>query len=351
MTGGPVQRVRTGMTETILPLGKLPIDLLSRVIRNAPVSDERVLLGPGIGLDCAVIDMGDHYQVVKTDPITFASDEIGWYAVQINTNDIATTGALPRWFTATVLLPENKTTPELVLKIADQLFDACREHNISFIGGHTEITYGIDRPIVTGTLFGEVKKSELITPRGASGGDAVLLSKGLAIEATAILAREFPGRLLPVLGAEGLREAANYLHEPGISVLRDARAAVSAGRVTAMHDPTEGGLAAALWELAEACGHTLVVNTADIPISEISGGICSVFQLNPLNTISSGALLLTTKAEDAQQVCEAVRASGSACSIIGHVLPGKCEVWDTAGGTRVLLPRPARDDITKAYEQ
>ncbi len=342
---------KPGIMETFLPLGKLPVNLLKQVIDAAPVTDERVLMGPGIGLDCAVIDMGDHYQVIKTDPITFASDEIGWYAIQINANDIATTGAIPRWFTATVLLPENRTTPELVLKIANQLFDACREYGISFIGGHTEITYNIDRPIISGTMFGEVKKDKLVTPRGASGGDAVLISKGLAIETTALLAREFPERLRPVLGDDELREAAHYLHQPGICVLPDARAAVAAGRVTAMHDPTEGGLAAALWELAEASGHTLEVDTSKIPISEISSKICSVFQLNPLNTISSGALLMTARAEDAQQICEAVRAIGSECTVIGHVLPGKCQVWDTAGGRRALLPRPTRDDITKAYEQ
>lgn len=338
------------MTEPLLPLGKLPIDLLQILVRNAPVNDERVLFGPGIGLDCAVIDMGSHYQVIKSDPITFVSDEIGWYAVQVNSNDIATTGALPRWFTATVLLPENKTTSELVLQISRQLFDACREHDISFIGGHTEITYGIDRPIIAGTMFGEVPKHMLITPRGASVGDAVLLCKGLAIEATAILAREFPDRLLPVLGESGLRQAAGYLRNPGISVLRDARTALSAGRVTAMHDPTEGGLAAAIWELSEACGHSIEVNTSVIPISEISQKICDAFNLNPLNTISSGALLLTTRSDDAQDVCSALRASGSSCNVIGRVLDGPVQVMDSAGGTCRLLPRPARDDITKAYE-
>ncbi|MCE5207584.1 MAG: AIR synthase family protein [Chloroflexi bacterium] len=335
---------------SLLPLGKLPVELLEQLINNAPVTDDRVILGPGIGLDCAIIDMGEHYQVIKSDPITFVTGEIGWYAVQVNANDIATTGALPRWFTATVLLPEKRTTADLVLQISRQLFDACRDLGISFIGGHTEITYNLDRPIIAGTMIGEVQKDSLITPRGASAGDAVLLCKGLAIEATAILAREFPDRLLPVLGESGLQEAANYLYRPGISVLRDARTAIAAGRVTAMHDPTEGGLGAALWELAEACEHTIEVDSAAIPVSQITQKICAVFDLNPLNTISSGALLITAKSNDARQVCSALQASGSPCTIIGKVQKGPVMVWDTSGGERSLLPRPIRDDITKAYE-
>lgn len=338
------------MTESKLPLGKLPLDLLKMLVSDAPVSDERVLYGPGIGLDCAVIDMGSHYLVVKSDPITFVCNEIGWYAVQVNSNDIVTTGALPRWFTASLLLPENQTTRELVMQISQQLFDACREQDISFIGGHTEITHGINRPIIAGTMFGEVPKHMLITPRGASPGDAVLLSKSLAIEATAILAREFPARLLPVLGENELQQAANYLRQPGISIWRDARTALAAGRVTAMHDPTEGGLAAAIWELSEACGHAIEVDTSMMPVSEISQKVCAAFSLNPLNSISSGALLLTTKADDALKVCSAMHDAGLSCTVIGRVLDGPIAVYNTASGGRSLLPRPARDDITKAYE-
>jgi hydrogenase expression/formation protein HypE len=348
------------MPEPFLPLGKLPVELLEKLIANAPLSDPRVTLGPGIGLDCAVIDMGDYYQVIKTDPITFASDEIGWYAIQINANDIATTGAIPRWFIASVMLPEKKTTPELVMKIGGQIFAACREHNISFIGGHTEVTHKIDRPIIAGTMIGEVNKADLITPRGATAGDAVLFTKGLAVEATAILAREFPERLRPVLSADELRQAADYLHRPGISIVRDARAAINAGRVTAapitsapvtaMHDPTEGGLGAALWELGKACNHTIEIDSRVIPISDISAKICAEFGLDPLYTISSGALLLTVKAESAGAVCDAIRAAGSACTIIGVVKSGPPQVWDVSAGARRLLPPPGRDEITKAYE-
>jgi hydrogenase expression/formation protein HypE len=185
------------MNAQILPTGKLPPGLLKRILAMAPQLDSRVLLGPGIGLDCAVLDLGTQLLVIKSDPITFTSDSIGWYVVQISANDIATCGGVPRWMLLTALLPEGHTDEELALRISQEAFDACRALNISVIGGHTEITHGLDRPILVGTLIGEVERSALVTPRGALPGDAILLTKGVPIEGTAILAREFPDRLIP----------------------------------------------------------------------------------------------------------------------------------------------------------
>jgi len=152
----------------ILPVGKLPMKMLARLLNQTEIKDERVLVGPGIGMDCAVLDLGEKLLVLKSDPITFATDEIGWYAVQINANDLATTGATPRWMMVTVLLPEGKTDEALIQEINDQLQQACAKLGISVIGGHTEVTYGIDRPILSSTLIGEVEREKLITPRGAA---------------------------------------------------------------------------------------------------------------------------------------------------------------------------------------
>lgn len=338
------------MGEQHLPLGKLPPELLASIIARAPINDDRVVLGPGIGLDCAVVDMGHILLVMKSDPITFATDEIGWYAVQVNANDIATTGATPRWFMATVLLPEDGTTEELVHRVSDQLFAACCDLGISMLGGHTEITYGLDRPLVIGTMIGEVEHSKLVTPRGASPGEHVLLTKGVPIEATAILAREFPDRLRPVLDEGELLQAADFLHTPGISVSRDAQVACRAGRVTAMHDPTEGGLTAALWEMAVACGHSFCIDTDRVFIPALSGKVCKVFDLDPLATIASGALLLTAPPQDSAHIQKVLQAAGIPCTAIGWIEDGPATVWDMRGADRVPLPRPARDEITKAYE-
>src|SRR3990172_4015146 len=184
--------------DEVLPVGKLPVEMLAELLEGAPLHDPRVLLGPGVGLDCAVLDLGATLLVFKSDPITFATEEIGWYAVHVNANDIATTGADPRWFMMTLLLPEGTATMGQVEQIGQQIFQACREIGADVIGGHTEITHGLQRPIVIGTLIGEVARERLVTPQGAAPGNRLLLTKGVPVEATAILAREFPERLVPV---------------------------------------------------------------------------------------------------------------------------------------------------------
>lgn len=334
----------------MLPVGKLPADLLARLLAQAPIRDSRVVLGPGIGLDCAVIEMGDRLLVWKSDPITFATDEIGWYAVQVNTNDIATTGALPRWMLVTLLLPEGGTSEALVEEIFGQVYRACEETGIALVGGHSEITYGLDRPILVATLTGEVEREKLVTPRGCRPGDRVLLTKGVPIEATAILARQFPERLSGHLTPEELVEAQNFLYDPSISVLRDARLALEAGQVTAMHDPTEGGLATALWELAEASGNSITFDPQAVPVPPLSRRICQAFGLDPLGAIASGALLLTARADSAPAIVRALAEAGLPCAEIGAVEPGPPSVWIQTGGEKQILPRPARDEIARMYE-
>lgn len=333
-----------------LPLGKLPPELLTKIIAKAPISDPRVVLGPGIGLDCAVVDIGDSFLVFKSDPITFATDEIGWYAVQINANDIATTGATPRWFLVTALLPEGETTAEGVAEISQQLFKACQDLGISLIGGHTEITYGLDRPIIVGTMIGEAAKDRLITPRGCQPGDRILLTKGVPIEGTAILAREFPDRLEGILTQAEIKEASDYLYDPGISVLKDAKIALQTGEVTAMHDPTEGGLAGAIWELAIACEQILVIDPKKVIVPRISAQICEVFKIDPLATIASGALLLTTARDQVNGIIQSLEKEGIACTDIGCVEAGQAQVLQTTSKGRQPLPRPERDEIARVYE-
>jgi hydrogenase expression/formation protein HypE len=332
-----------------LPVGKLPVDLLAKWLSRVPASDPRLVLGPGVGLDCAVIDYGETLLALKTDPITFATDQIGWYAVQVNSNDIATTGARPRWFMTTVLLPENLTTADMVEEILSQVFQACEAIGVSVIGGHTEITYGIDRPILVATMIGEVERDRLVTPRGAAPGDRLLLSKGVPIEATAILARELPERLMGILDEIEFKQAASFLYKPGISVLREARLATTVGRVSAMHDPTEGGLAMALWELAEASQRTLRVDLKAVPVPELSGRICRALGIDPMASIASGALLLAAPAKEATKIRHAWEAEGITCAEIGGVEAGLPVVWDISEGKEVRLTRPERDEIARLF--
>jgi hydrogenase expression/formation protein HypE len=333
-----------------LPVGKLPVELLARLIGFAPLKDERVLVGPGIGMDCAVLDFGERLLVLKSDPITFATAEIGWYVVQVNANDVATTGAKPRWMMITLLLPEKGTTPELVEGIVEQIHRACQQIQVSVVGGHTEITHGLDRPLLIGALLGEVDRSRLITPKGARPGDRILLTKGVPIEATAICAREFADHLKDSLSPEEIKTAQNFLYRPGISVLRDAQLAVESGKITAMHDPTEGGLSGALWELAEACGHCLVINTRLVHVPELSQRICRILGLDPLASIASGALLLTASPDTSKAVIQTLIQAGIACAEIGYVESGPPFVWQSKGTSRQALSRPERDEITRLFE-
>ncbi|MEE4195787.1 MAG: AIR synthase family protein [Anaerolineae bacterium] len=338
------------MTEK-LPLGKLPPELLERLVGSAPILDPRVILGPGIGLDCAVVNMGNTLLVFKSDPITFATDEIGWYSVQVCANDIATMGAKPRWMLTTLMLPEEKATEADVTEIHKQLQRACQSLNISLIGGHTEVTHGIDRPIIASTMVGEVAPQDLVTQQGAKPGNAILLTKGIPVEATAILSREFPQLLKDILTPMELRQAQDYLFLPGISITMDAEIAVQHGKVTAMHDPTEGGLAAALWELSIASAVRFLIQPEKIIVPELSHKICEHFGLDPLATIASGALLMTCEAADAPAISHALNAEGIPCSQIGEVISGQQGVYTIQDGKEVSLPRPERDEIARFYEE
>lgn len=334
----------------VYPTGKLPAGMLAGLLARAPVSDPRVIQGPGVGLDCAVIDAGDRYLVFKSDPITFATDEIGEYLVQVNTNDVATTGALPRWLLVTLLLPENAATPELVETIFDQVYDACRRMDISVIGGHSEVTYGLDRPIAVGALIGEVEHDRLVSPRGAQPGDRLLVTKGVPIEATAVIGHEMSDELSPTFSREDIAAARNFLREPGISILEDARIAVSAGRVTAMHDPTEGGLITALWELAQASGRKLVFEPDAVPVPELSARLCRHLGIDPLASIASGALLLSSPEVDAIQIRQALEHAGITCREIGRVEEGVPAVLRAATGGFETCPVPERDEIARLFE-
>jgi len=333
-----------------LPVGKLPPELLAEIIKHAPIHDGRVLVGPGIGLDCAVVEHGEKLLVYKTDPITFTADQIGWYAVQINANDIATTGAEPCWFLATLLLPPDTTTPDLVRQIFDQIYRACDELGISLIGGHTEVTFGLDRPILVGTLVGEMAKDRLVTPRGLRPGDRLLLTKGVPVEATAIIARDLSERLVGALTPQEIESGRQYLYDPGISVLKDAQTAMRAGRVSGMHDPTEGGLYAAIWEMAHASGSTLVIDPAAVPVPELSRKICKALGIDPLGAIASGALLLAAPLEQAEKIVDALGPEGILCVEIGWVEDGPPEAWQVSDGIRLPLPRPERDEIARLFE-
>ncbi len=339
-----------GSVGTRLPVGKLPTRLLERLLDEYRLEDERVVLGARIGEDAAVLDMGDRYLVAKTDPITFATDQIGWYAVHVNANDLVTTGAVPLWFLATVLLPELGSDEAMVEEILRQMHAACSELGISLVGGHTEITCGLDRPIVVGQMLGEVAKERLVTSGGARVGDSVVLTKGIAIEGTAIIGREREADLHERgYSRDFILRCQAYLHTPGISVFREARLASQDFDVHAMHDPTEGGLAMGLRELAQASQVGLMVQEERIEVLPECRRLCEEFGLDPLGTIASGALLLSLSSEDADDLVSVLGSEQIPAAVIACVVPKEEGIRVESRGRTKDLPQFPRDEIARLF--
>ena len=331
----------------MLPLGKLKIDFLERILPDTG-RNPRVIVGARVGEDAAVIDFGDTCLVAKTDPITFATDEIGWYLVCVNSNDIAAMGAVPKWLLVTILLPERCATEDLVSDIMAQILEACDHFDIALCGGHTEVTYGLDRPIVVGQMLGEVEKEKLILSSGAREGDDLILTKGLGIEATSIIARERESALSSKYSASFLARAKAHLTVPGISVLKDALTAADIGGVHAMHDPTEGGVATAVHELCRAARLGVVVRQEKLFASEETEALCREFGLNPLGVISSGALLIAASPARTGEILDALGEEGIASGVIGQFHAKEKGLWlEDATAERQPLPIFESDEITK----
>ncbi len=335
-----------------LAVGKLPPQLLERLLGKLAPTDPRVVMGPRLGEDAAVVDMGDRYLVATADPITFATDEAGWYALHVNANDIAVRGARPTWFLATLLLPEGAATEALVERLFADLGEACAELGVALIGGHTEVTAGLPRAILSGCMLGEVEKDRLVTTGGARPGDTLLLTKGVPLEGAAIVARERAAEAgRRGVAADVVKRAQDFLRRPGISVVPEARAACAAARVHAMHDPTEGGVATACWELAQAADVGLRVDRERIPVLREGRVLCEAFGLDPLGTIASGSLLLAVDPGDAEGVIAACRGAGVDCAAIGRVTDASQGVSLVTGGHARPMPTFPQDEITRIFSE
>jgi hydrogenase maturation factor len=330
-------------------VGKLPMEFLHALLERYAGRDERLVVGPRIGEDAAVLDMGDRYLVAKSDPITFAADEIGWYVVHVNANDIATMGATPRWLILTLLLPEKRTDQGTVEEIFFQVSEACQALGIVLCGGHTEITYGLDRPIAVGLMLGEMEKADLVRTAGAQVGDDLILTKGIALEGTAMLALEMGEALQERVGPGAVARARRLLKAPGISVVHDAQIVGRAGRPHAMHDPTEGGLATGLWELAHASGHGIVVDVEQVRLFPETVAFCRALGLDPLGVIASGALLVAAAAEESAPMVEALTAAGIEAAVVGRVVDGPPLVQMRTAGGLVPMPTFERDEVARLF--
>ena len=301
-------------------VGKLSPELLERyVFSRVGVRDPSVLVGPAYGEDSAIIDMGDFVLVAHSDPITEAVERIGWLAVHVACNDVAVRGARPRWLLPVILLPEG--CPERDIdEITAQIDGAAREVGAMVVGGHTERTPGLERPIISMTAMGKAPRDRFVRTGGARPGDVVLMTKGVAIEGTAILATDFSEELARA-GVPGdvLERARSFMAE--ISVVPEALALAEIG-VSSMHDPTEGGLLGGLAEIAYASGRLLEIWEEKALIRPETRALCVALAIDPLKLISSGCLLATLPCERLREAGEALADVGVEWAIIGCVRDG-----------------------------
>jgi hydrogenase expression/formation protein HypE len=321
-------------------IGKVPPDLLADlVLGRTGAPDDRVLQGPAYGEDTAAIDVGDDVLVVNTDPVSLAADRVGTLAVDVACNDVAASGADPAWLTDVVFLPDDD--PDALDAITAELDAAARRRGVAIVGGHSEYAPDRDRPTVVVTCLGLADR--YVPTGGARPGDRVILTKGAGIEATAILATDFREDLADAVDPATFEAGASFYDD--LSVLPEAR--VLRDRATAMHDPTEGGLAAGLLELATASGVGLSVRRSSVPVRPATATLCAAAGVDPLRVLGSGALVATVPDGEADAALADLSAAGVDAATIGTVREAD-DPYLSLDGERIA--GEVRDDMYALWE-
>lgn len=327
--------------------GKVPPDALTELLAATGATDPAGTTGPAHGEDAAAIDLGDRTLVVATDPLSLATEAVGRLAVHVACNDVAASGADPRWLTNTVLVPD--ADPDRLSAIAADVDAAATDLGAAVVGGHTETVPALDRPLLSMTALGTTDR--FLPTGGATPGDRLLLTKGAGIEATAILATDFREECAAAGVSEAtLESAAGFLAD--VSVVPDAAAVREFA--TAAHDPTEGGVAGALVELAAAGGTVVEVDRDRVPVRPETRACCDALGIDPLRAFGSGALLAAVPAERVDEGLDALEAAGVAAAEIGSVRePGTGSGGDPAGTLRLdgeSIREPPRDELYRLWE-
>jgi hydrogenase expression/formation protein HypE len=334
------------MTMT-LPPGKIPIDILKEVVfKNLGSERKEVVLGPAAGVDGAILDVGNKSLIVSMDPITAAVERIGWSAVNVNANDVATFGVEPVFLVSCIMLPKN-SDKGIVEVICSQMDAAAKQLGIAIVGGHCESTPGLANPIVVGCVMGLTDKGKYVTAGGAKSGDKIILTKSAGIEGTAILASDREQQLTKILNPEVLSNAKKFYSQ--ISVVKDALTAYRTGGVHAMHDPTEGGVLGGIHEMADASQLGVRVYEDRILVEPETAKICRYFEIDPLQLIGSGALLISADAEKTGHIIENLGKERIYAAEIGE-FGGDVNkrLLVKKDDTVQDLPRPASDHLWRA---
>lgn len=323
-----------------LESGKIPADLLAELLGGIAPAPAELRLGPGVGEDACAIAVGGETLVVASDPVTLSASEAGFLSVVVNANDVAVTGARPRWFLATVLVPPGSSVADVEGIFAD-VARALERVGAYLVGGHTEVTAAVTQPVVAGQMLGLVEGGRVLATGGARPGDSVVQVGAAPVEGTAVLARAAAGRLGEV-EAEVLEAARAAMEDPGISVVEPALLAASLG-ATALHDPTEGGLATGLHELARAAGVRIRVDADAVLWFEPGLAVCRAVGADPWTTLASGTLLATFPEDRVEGAVAALVGAGAPAAVVGRVEEGAglCDVEGRA------ISWPERDELAR----
>jgi hydrogenase maturation factor len=306
-------------------VGKINLDqFISHVLPHLGAASDRVVVPPMTGVDAGVVDIGnDQVMIIAEDPIFPAVglswEDFGFFTTHIGASDVAVMGVAPQFMTYSLLLPP-QTPLETIERIVKSISDTARDLGIAIVGGHTGYYPTVTIPIIGGvTVFSTVGKDEYVTPAGAKVGDKVILTKGPAIEATGLLSVLFESALKPKMGDELYAKARGRVYD--ITVVKDAITAKKAGRVTAMHDATEGGVIGALYEVANASHAGMKIDESRFILPKEVEETCRLLEIDSLEAISEGSLVATVHPDDAENVIAALAKVNIEASIIGEVVP------------------------------
>jgi len=326
-------------------IGKLPPKLLTElVLRDAVISDQSVILGPQVGEDAAVIDLGDgRVLVTHSDSISAAYELIGWLSINVVANDVAVTGARPKWFLISLMIP-SEAGYESVKAVMDGVSEAANSLRASVVGGHTEFTRAVRKPLTVSTGIGITSRERFVRTSGARNGDLVLMTKYAGLEGTAILATDFRELLISKGVNEEVVEAGRSLYRD-ISVVSEALKLSENGYVNSMHDPTEGGILGGLTEIAYASRKTIRVNAERVPIHEATKEFCRALGIDPLKLISSGVLLASVPKHLIDDAVEELKGIGIQASVIGEVIDYQGYLVELSGrGGREVIDEVIQED-------
>lgn len=329
----------------MLKIGKLDSKLLEDIVfKNIKFKRPEVITRPGIGEDCAVVDFGEYECVMSTDPITAAVSEIGRLSVHISCNDIASNGIEPLGIMLAVMLPVGTTEGEIE-EMMRQAGEASKELGVEIIGGHTEITSAVSKPVIVSTAIGRGRKSQSQQAENMKPGDFIYITKSAGLEGTGIIACDKAGMVKTFLSEEEIAEAKAMLNQ--VSVVKEGVLAGTVG-TAGMHDITEGGVLGAVWEMCDIAKTGAEIWVEKIPVSQTTKKVCEYFYLDYLRLISSGCMMIMVAPEKKEKLEKVIREAGIQISCIGMVKPKEAGILMVINGENIEIEPPASDELYKA---